>query len=318
MSPKGREQLRLSADSGEEAEAADRAPTPPENAPPEVARVFARGAEAWRPFLRAYSPFILGCLRRLADDYDERMEIYVHVCRRLRADDCRRIKQFRGRGSGRACKFTTWLAAVTFNLAREWIRTSRGRRRLFRSVSELPERDRLVFRYFFWERYGVGEIAELLTARHHLPTTRGQVADSLESIEGCLTRDHRWRLLTRTLRSIPPISIDGPRGLVADGIPFEVPDGKAGPESRSRRAWAVSVLRRLMDELPKEEALALRMKFGRGMTAKAVARALDIANYKRVYEIQARAMRRLARGMEAEGVQLTDFRDGAGALDVLE
>ena len=116
--------------------------------PQPVEAVASTGAKAWPEFLLHYSPFILSCIRRFATDEDERMEIYVHVCHRLADDDCRRIRQYRGMGDFGPCKFSTWLAAVTFNLAREWIRSSRGRRRLFRSLSDLGRIDRLVFQYY--------------------------------------------------------------------------------------------------------------------------------------------------------------------------
>lgn len=295
-------------------------PSFPEHLYPEVAEVVRRGDLAWPRFLRRYSPFILGCIRRFSRDDDERMEIYVHVCRRLHADDCRRIKQFRGGRDGVSCKFTTWLAAVVFNMAREWIRSAKGRRRMFRVVREMSRTDRLIFRYYFWEGRATQEIAELLSTHDRIRMSGIDVRGRLGKIERRLTRDHRWRLVTSLLRSVPPVSLEQSRTAVQeDGPvpPVQVSDGRPDPEEQARHRRASATLRRLVAELPDRERRAIQLKFGRGMTARAVARALGIANYKRVYEIQARALSRLARRLEARGIGLADFNVEGNLEDLL-
>lgn len=295
------------------------APSFPEERYPEVADVVRRGEAGFPCFLRRYSPFILACIRRFSRDHDERMEIYVHVCRRLQADDCRRIKQFRGGRDGTSCKFTTWLAAVVFNMAREWIRSSRGRRRMFRVVRQMSRTDRLVFRYYFWEGRPTHEIAELLSSHDRIQMSASDVRGRLGEIERRLTRDHRWRLVTSLLRSVPPISLEQSRSTVQEDGPMppvQVADDRPGPEEQARHRLASSTLRRLIGELPERERQAIQLKFGRGMTARAVARALGIRNYKRVYEIQARALSRLARHLRARDIGLEDF-DLEGSLEDL-
>ncbi|MFQ5742536.1 MAG: sigma-70 family RNA polymerase sigma factor [Acidobacteriota bacterium] len=286
--------------------------------PAEVEAIFAHGAAAWRSFLQGYSPFILGCIRRFARDYDERMEIYVHVCCRLQADDCRRIRQYRGRGAKGDCKFSTWLAAVTFNLAREWIRTSRGRRRMFRVVRDLDRTDRLIFRYYFWDGYGIQEITSSLRTRHRLSISSTEVIERLGFVERRLSKDHRWRLVTALLRSVSPISLDHPRHLVREAAPFELPDLRSDPETRAGQSAAERTLRELIEGLPRQEQMALRLKFDRGLTARGVARALGIRNHKRVYEIQARALAKLAAGLRDRGIELADFGPARHALDILK
>ena len=287
--------------------------------PPEVTAIIEDGAKAWKPFLECYSPFILACIRRFAADYDERMEIYVHVCQRLAADECRRIRQYRGSGDAGACRFSTWLAAVVYNLAREWIRSAKGRRRMFRVVRDMDRADRLVFRYYFWDGYTIGQIAALLQTRENLRCRPRQVLDRLGFIERRLSKDHRWRLVTSLLRSVTPLSLDQPRSFVREDAPFELPDTRIDPLSVVERERAVTVLRRLLRELPKEERRALQLRFGRGQTARTVARALGLRNYKRVYEIQSRALAKLEAGLRDRGVELGDFVAGPpGSLDILK
>ena len=122
----------------------------------------AGAAVRWPEFVREYSTFILGCIRRFTTDPDERMDMYAHVCVRLRADDCRRLKQFRGHGDEGDCKFTTWLATVTLNLCREWIRVNRGRRRFYKAIERLTAKHALVFKHRYWNGYTSEQILEVL------------------------------------------------------------------------------------------------------------------------------------------------------------
>ena len=279
--------------------------------PRPVAAVASHGAKAWPEFILHYSPFILSCIRRFATDHDERMEIYVHVCRRLVDDDCRRIRHYRGMGDFGPCKFSTWLAAVVFNLAREWIRSSRGRRRLFRSLTDLGRTDRLVFQYYFWEGYSLVQIARLLQSKEHLNCGVVEVIDRLAAIERLLTRDHRWRLVTSLLRSARPASIDRPRTVAGEEISFEVPDDREDSSCHLGRDEAYGALRELIGTLPDEERLALRLRFERGLSAREIAIALGLNNYKRVYEIQGRALSRLSTGIRELGFEFLDFMDAS-------
>lgn len=290
----------------------------PEGLSPEVAAVFKSGAAAWRPFIKAYSPFILACARRLASDYDERMEIYVHVCSRLFADDCRRIRQFRGVGENGRCKFTTWLAAVVLNLGREWIRTIRGRRRLYRKIRELPRNDRLIFRYRFWEGFGVSEIVSLLQLNHGIDFAEEQVVASLRQIRRLMGRDHVWRLVAKEFQRGRCVSLDGGSGRGAPGIVGEPRSEAPTPDVESRAVLAVDLLRRAVRLLPELEQQAVMMKFSRGMSARAIAGELGIRNYKRVYELQARAIVKIRGNLIGHGVSLDDFGPRPGALELLK
>ena len=276
-------------------------------APTTVAAVMENGSRAFPGFLREYTPFILSCIRRFAADPDERMEIYVHVCERLAADDCRRIRQYRGAGRLGACKFSTWLAAVVFNLSREWIRSARGRRRLFGSIQGLSRTNRLIFRYYFWDGYSRGQIATLLRMKNHTKCTVGEVTERLAEIEKHLTKDHKWRLVTGLLRSSGPISIDKPRAVVGEESGLDLPDRREDSGRWLEREDANERLRGLVAQLPDEERLAIVLRFERGLSAREIAAALGIRNHKRVYEIQGRAMGKLLEGLKNQGFELRDF-----------
>lgn len=284
--------------------------------PSPVAAVIAGGAAAWPEFIDEYSDFILNSIRRIASDPDERMDIYTHVCVRLSADDCRRIKQFRGYGEQGSCQFTTWLATVVLNLGREWIRCLRGRRRLYRGVRRLPRVDRLVFQYHYWERLPAVQIARVLRWNHGLQVQDVDVERSLERIETMLPADHRWRILSNGRRWQGPVPLedgseDGPGHLAV--LPAEQPDAV----SRRSGADAIVILRSAVERLPPLERRALELRFVHEKNAREAAFALGIDNYKRVYELQARALVRLRRALLEAGVDLQDFHSDLDTRELL-
>lgn len=235
------------------------------------------------------------------------MEIYAYVCERLRAEDCRRVKQFRGSGPSGACKFTTWLAAVTFNLGREWIRTSRGRRRVYLGVQALPRVRRMVFRYYYWEGYSAHEVAQMLRTNHGIKCTETEVEESLAVIREALSRDHHWRLTLAGPGRGSMVSLDAES---RDGEPKRVRELAAStvaPEELVTQERAVVVLREAIGRLTKAERTAVSLRFRHGMSARKIAVFLEIENYKQVYELQARGLAALREDLLAAGLRLGDF-----------
>ena len=79
---------------------------------------------AWARFLEVYSGLILRAARRLDATYDRTMDRYAYVLDQLRADDFRRLRRFRARGSA---SFTAWLAVVACRLCLDQRRSQYGR-----------------------------------------------------------------------------------------------------------------------------------------------------------------------------------------------
>ncbi len=289
----------------------------PGHLPDTVAEVFRHGADAWSPFIEEFSPFLFACIRRLTRQYDERMEIYAYTCGRLRAEDCRRVKQFRGTGPSGACKFTTWLAAVTFNLGREWIRTSRGRRRMYLGVQALSPIHQMVFRYYYWEGYSAHEVGQMLRTNHAIDCTDADIEDCLTLIRETLSRDHHWRLTLAgpgrgALVSLDVEPSDGQprrvRELECPGVPAE----QAVTQER-----AVIALREAVRRLTNAERTAVALRFRHGMSARKIAEILGLANYKQVYELQARGLAALRNDMLDAGLRISDFGTPPALMEAL-
>ncbi len=78
----------------------------------------------WASFLAQFSALILHTARSLGGERDAVMDRYTFVLDALRADDCRRLRQFTTDGRG---KFTTWLVAVARRLCVDEHRHRYGR-----------------------------------------------------------------------------------------------------------------------------------------------------------------------------------------------
>jgi len=255
----------------------------------------------WEGFLRDYSGFILGCIRRFTVDPDERMDMYAHVCGRLRADECRRLRQFRGVGAGGSCKFTTWLATVTLNLCREWIRGSRGRRRLYRSIERLSAKHALVFKHRYWHGFTSRQILELIRPLGYARSI-DDVERTVAEIENSLSSDHRWRMLARRSIGSPPAHSLGDENTDKSCRA----DDQDSAEQTVHREHVLRQLRASIAKLPAETRHVLDLRYREGLTARAVARRLEIRPYKRVYEIQTRGLRLVRGELEAVGITLGD------------
>ncbi len=254
-------------------------------------------------FLVEYSGFILGCVRRFTADVDERMDMYAHVCARLLADDCRRLRQFRGETGGRECRFTTWLATVTLNLCREWIRTHRGRRRLYRTIERLSATHAEVFKYRYWHGFTVEQILGLLRCEGR-GRTRSEVERLVGEVEAQLSPDQRWRVLARQSREESVGARDG-----HDGPRFQFADAEPRPEAELDGGALVDALRTAVARLPGTTRAVLEMRYRRGWTARRVAERLGIQPYKRVYEIQSRGLAALRDSLVCEGFSPADLED---------
>src|ERR1700747_2011071 len=89
------------------------------------------------------------------EDRDEVMEVYVLICERLSERRFERLKtQDAARGS-----IGGWLAVLARHAAVDWIRSRKGRRRLFQAVRNLSPLDQRVFEHYYWDERTPGEIA---------------------------------------------------------------------------------------------------------------------------------------------------------------
>jgi DNA-directed RNA polymerase specialized sigma24 family protein len=228
-------------------------------------------ARGWRSFIDQYTPLVLGLIRRAGvHDRDERMEVYVLLCEQLSARGFERLRtQDAARGS-----FGGWLAVVIRHTIVDWVRSQRGRRRLFHAVQDLPPFERRVFELYYWDERTPSEIAGALAAERGAEPDLSRVFGALEALHGVLNDRHRAELLAMAARSKTPAPLE-------DAIVEGLPDGAPGPEVALRERELRGALEAALARLPAEDAAIVRLKYEEGLSAGEIEHALGIRGITR-------------------------------------
>jgi RNA polymerase sigma factor (sigma-70 family) len=242
----------------------------------------------WRAFIDQYTPLIVGLIRRAGvDDRDEMMEVYVLLCERLSARGFERLKsQDAARGS-----IGGWLAVLARHAAIDWIRSRKGRRRLFQAIRDLPQFEQRVFARYYWDDSAPTEIADLEHAE------LSAVLDALDRIQSTLSDRHRADLMAAAVRSKPPIALDD----------IEAADPRAGPETAVHIAQLNERFETALRRLPAEDAAIVRLKYVEGLTNADIERAIGISGVtaSRLQNILTRLRSALANlGVDARDIAL--------------
>jgi RNA polymerase sigma factor (sigma-70 family) len=226
-------------------------------------------AAGWRAFVDQYTPTLLSLIERAGiSDHDEAMELYTGACERLSADDCARLR----RHDPAKGPLAAWLSAVMRNVVVDWVRSRRGRRRLFRVIRLLPELEQQVFDLFFWRDRTPTQVCEILTTRLGRTVSLARVMDALDAIERTLTERHRRELLALAARSRPPSSLDAqPEPGVRE------PAGRHGDPERTPNILEIGrAFDRALASLPPEDAAIVRLKYVQGLSHRDIQHALHL------------------------------------------
>ncbi len=221
---------------------------------------------------------MIGLIRRAGlEDRDEVMDVYVHLCDQLTAREFAKLKsQDASRGS-----IGGWLAVVARHAVVDWIRSRKGRRRLFAAVKELSSFDQRVFEMYYWDNYTPGEIVELLRQGRAGLTA---VFDALERIHNTLSGRHRAELLALAARSRTPVAIhDSPEA-------ERIPDSRGDPEAALRIQQTEEILESALGRLAPIDAAIIRLKYLEGLTPSDIQHALGLTGLssRRMDDILAR------------------------------
>lgn len=232
-------------------------------------RLIADADAGWRAFVDQYSPRLLQLIEQCGvRDRDDAMDLYVHVCERLAADDCARLRRYDPAKGALAA----WLTTVVRRMLVDWVRPTRGRKRLFGSIKALSAIDQDVFERYYWRRHSPSEMADLILG----PTGRGiglaAVFASLERIERALTERQRADLLAMAARLEPGSTLDGDDGEPMTHVASEAADPEmALLAGRRRDALALA-----MRTLPAEDQVIVSMRVVDGLTLHEIKRALHL------------------------------------------
>lgn len=251
-------------------------------------------ATGWRALIDQYTPLIVGTIRRAGlVDRDEVMEVYLLLCEQLTARGFDRLKRQDGaRGS-----IGGWLTVLVRHAIVDWIRSRKGRRRLFHAVQQLPRFEQRVFEMYYWEDRTPSEMTELLAQELGQRTTLAGVLEALERVQAALSDRHRAELFALAVRSHAPVPIDD------TDAPARLPDRRT-PELDARVSQLNAQLERALKQLPAEDAAIVRLKYVEGLTNADIEHAIGAPGVtaRRVQEI----LSKLRAMLESMGVDAAD------------
>ncbi|MBM2846874.1 MAG: hypothetical protein HW407_2186 [Bacteroidetes bacterium] len=240
-----------------------------------VQNLLSEGTSAtWEAFLRRFSNLMLKIIWQFEKDYDEAMEKYVYVCRKLAGNNFGILRRFQQHHGDNHPQFTTWLAAVTHNLCIDAHRAVHGRRQLPRAILRLSEFDREVFRLYYWRGYSEQEIEQRMA---NTPgATSIAVAESLHRMKDALAGSAAHPHSKPTM------------------VPFDEEDAAFGStEMENDFTEMLGWLNRWLDELSDQQRMIIRLRFFEGMTGPEIAKAMHISPEQNVYPLLQKAMSRL-------------------------
>ncbi len=236
-----------------------------------VDRISSGGPAAWEAFLEACSETLFRVVRLFADGYDDRMDLFLFVCDKLKEGDLRRLKAFRFRSEA-PCRFSTWLSVVARNLAIDHQRAREGRFRPFRNVALLNGVDKWVFDHHLRDGIALSDLARRLEREHGVRLDESALAESAGRLRSQLSPSQRWRLLARLAEKRGALPLDPVSGVATrSGGPVAVPDGRGDPELDLRRREADLALRGAIGAVSPRQRLALALRYRDGMEASEVA-----------------------------------------------
>lgn len=232
-------------------------------------RLIADPGLGWRAFVDQYSPRLLQLIDQCGvRDRDDAMDLYVHVCERLAADNCARLRRHDpGKGS-----LTAWLSTVVRRMLVDWVRSNQGRKRVFGSVKALPVIDQRVFEMYYWRRHTPAEMASLVIDDAGRPIGLSAVFAALERVERALTERQRAELITLAARTSDAVSIEDEEGETVIAVASDAP----GPEAAMLATDDQRALDAALATLDPEDRVIISMRFMDGLTLPEIKRALHL------------------------------------------
>jgi RNA polymerase sigma factor (sigma-70 family) len=275
-----------------------------------LARLVARGdQDAWDRFVDQYSNIIFSIARRFSKDYDTMMDIYLYVLQSLRDRGFKKLKAYNGQS-----KLSTYLVVVTRNLCIDHYRSKKGRNRQYKAIAHLSPADQLLFRLYHQNGFSINEAYEIMRTNYRLDISPTDISRSLKRIEGNLTRKKLWQLQndlkTEVALPLNDAMLDEQAGKETDDPAHNL----IKKESERTLTEASAALSRIIDTLPREDKLIIKLMFHEQLTAKEVARLTGLPNEQAVYTQCRRMLKQFKEELKKSGFTENAFQKLAKTL----
>ncbi|MEW6322842.1 MAG: hypothetical protein AB1635_17365 [Acidobacteriota bacterium] len=223
----------------------------------------------WRVFIDQFTPRLISAIEQAGlRERDEIMDLYVLTCEHLAADDCARLR----RHDPSKGALGAWLGTVVRRLLVDWVRSEKGRKRLFGSIRALSTVDRRVFEAYYWRRQTPAEMADRVRDDEGRPIGLAEVFGSLERVERALTPRQRSELLLMAGRTARVERLESEAGELAVDPVAAGDDPEAALDAAERRA----LLDRALGALSAEDRVIVAMRYEDGLTLSEIRRALHL------------------------------------------
>jgi len=225
--------------------------------------------EAWHDFLDQYSKLILKIIWLREHDYDEAMEKYLYICKKLCENDFAILGKFQKNYRDNPPKFTSWLSAVVRNLAIDAHRKKHGRKRYPKLLQEMSEMDRKFFMLYYWKGYSLEEIDRQFSA--------SEPDENRSALE--IHQDIKARYLNSNQN--PPHK-DQPVSFqrYLDELNYSTAQSNGMPSGE-----LADFFRYWLQKLPAKKRLVLKLRFWENLKPLEIAEILNIEPPNKVYRI---------------------------------
>ncbi len=229
--------------------------------------------ESWRFFLETCNPLIMRILTRLDKDYDQRMEAYTYILEKLKEKDFSKINKYFYKP--RNYPFERWLAVVVRNCYWDWLRASKGRRRLPKQIENMPQTERTMYQFIFGKGFPIDVTYEIMTSNCGLKISFEEFLQKVEKIKRTVDGEKSVSNFECTVRisSDPEYEDFLIPSVLTDAN--ELPDAKMIDQENRR------IFQEVLGKLTPQERLILKLHFSYGRTYRQICTSLKIGEHLR-------------------------------------
>lgn len=203
------------------------------------------------------------CRRRFSDVNDQN-ECFVFVIDRLKADNFKRLRAYKGRS-----KLTTYLYSLTNSLVIDFRRKKFGRRRIPSGVVKLGKWAEEVYRLVCWQKFSYDDAYDFLNIDGLFTGSYIEFVKEIEPIRKAPCRENP------AFQSIDDTCEGSLKNIHGDGAnPLESLFEKL---DRERRIRALRTVREAAAKLSEEDRLLVRLVYGSDQSVSAAARILGLS-----------------------------------------
>ncbi|GBD39583.1 hypothetical protein HRbin37_01865 [bacterium HR37] len=239
------------------------------------------------------------CRRSFSRDRELAQECFLYVLEKIKENDSRRIKAYRGESS-----FRTFLYSITTKLIIDFRRSVFGYRVLPKYYWDFDEINRYIFKLFFYHNADSRWIENAIQAEYRITAEEAQ--RRVREVEERIIRS-RIKLGSREQQAV---SLGREIDSLYTGDKESNPEVSIiSAELRVKRERIVTALKEEVQKLKAEDALILQLYFEHGLTARQIASAIPGLKEKSIYKRVKRTLKELRKNLKKRGITEEDISE---------